>query len=49
MKTKAIGGLVWGKGDLGMKPFWVLGGLMAVQDAVAIDFELLAKSLTHPP
>lgn len=48
-QIKVTGSLVLRQSDFGMKPFSVLGGLMAVQDAVAIDFELLAKSLTHPP
>jgi polyisoprenoid-binding protein YceI len=42
-QIKVRGEFILRQSDFGMTPFSALGGLMTVQDAVAIDFELLAK------
>ncbi|MGQ0620124.1 MAG: YceI family protein [Panacagrimonas sp.] len=42
-RIEAIGTLVLKQSDFGVAPFSVLGGLLAVEDAVAISFELVGK------
>ena len=42
-QLRASGEFVLEQSDFGMQPFSVLGGLMAVQDAIGISFELVGK------
>lgn len=43
-RLRASGSLVLKQSDFGIEPFSVLGGLLAVQDGVAISFDLLGAA-----
>jgi len=47
-KLQAEGALVLRQSDFGIKPFSVLGGMLAVQDEVVVEFKFLGENLTTP-
>jgi polyisoprenoid-binding protein YceI len=51
-RLRVQGALVLRQSDFGVRPFSVLGGLLAVQDALVVDFDLVADhdgALATPP